>query len=40
LAEHNDDAGMVILDSLGNVLYYYEHIPNSQSLGVEKAVKN
>jgi thiosulfate/3-mercaptopyruvate sulfurtransferase len=39
LAEHYNDPDLVILDSRGSVAYSYAHIPNSQSLGVEKVVK-
>ncbi len=39
LAEHYNDPDLVILDSRGNVVYSYAHIPNSQPLGVEKVVQ-
>jgi thiosulfate/3-mercaptopyruvate sulfurtransferase len=39
LAEHYDDPDLVILDSRGSIAYSYDHIPNSQPLGVEKVVK-
>jgi thiosulfate/3-mercaptopyruvate sulfurtransferase len=39
LAEHYNDADLIILDSRGSIAYSYGHIPNSQPLGVEKVVK-
>lgn len=39
LAEHYNDSYIVILDSRGNVVYSYAHLPNSQPLGVEKVIK-
>ncbi len=39
LAEHYNDPDVIILDSRGNVPYSYAHIPNSQSLGIDKVVK-
>ena len=39
LSEHYKDADVVILDSRGDVAYSYAHIPNSQSLGIDKIIK-
>ncbi len=39
LAEHHNDSDLIILDSRGYVPYSYAHIPNSQSLGIEKVVQ-
>lgn len=39
LAEHYKDADVVILDSRTSIAYSYAHIPNSQSLGIDKIIK-
>ena len=39
LAEHYKDEDVVILDSRSLVAYSYGHIPNSQSLGIDKIIK-